>query len=191
MKSIVFALVFIIITACSDSKEHAKDATLRNAGNETSNNSPIKNGHTASSINPVISSYINLKNALGADNDRGAASAGKQLSKAMEAVDQASFSADQKKMFDDIKEDIKENAEHIGDNAGKIEHQREHFDLLSQDMYDLVKSFKSSETLYRDHCPMYKDGKGAAWLSEVKEIKNPYLGKKMLTCGTIKEELRP
>jgi hypothetical protein len=32
---------------------------------------------------------------------------------------------------------------------------------------------------------MYKKGKGAFWLSETKEIKNPYLGKTMPTCGTI------
>jgi hypothetical protein len=35
---------------------------------------------------------------------------------------------------------------------------------------------------------MYDNGK-ATWLSEIKEIKNPYLGKKMDTCGAIKETL--
>ena len=45
------------------------------------------------------------------------------------------------------------------------------------------------QTLYKDFCPMYSDGKGATWLSETKEIKNPYLGKKMPTCGSMKEEI--
>jgi hypothetical protein len=35
---------------------------------------------------------------------------------------------------------------------------------------------------------MYENGKGAVWISEYKEIKNPYLGTKMLTCGSIKKE---
>ena len=37
---------------------------------------------------------------------------------------------------------------------------------------------------------MYNNKKGAFWLSETKEIKNPYLGKAMPTCGTIKEEIK-
>ena len=123
------------------------------------------------------------------DNGNDAASAGKQISEAMTKLDAASFSTDQKKVYDEVKDDMKEHAEHISANAGKIEHQREHFDILSKDMYDLVKVSKPSQTLYLDHCPMYNDNKGANWLSEVKEIKNPYLGKKMPDCGTVKEEL--
>ena len=44
--------------------------------------------------------------------------------------------------------------------------------------------------IYKDFCPMYNDNKGAIWLSESKEIKNPYFGKSMSTCGTVKEELK-
>ena len=34
-------------------------------------------------------------------------------------------------------------AEHIGENPDKLEHQREHFVMLSKDIYDLVKTFGS------------------------------------------------
>ena len=37
---------------------------------------------------------------------------------------------------------------------------------------------------------MANDKKGAFWISESKEIKNPYLGKKMPTCGEVKEEIK-
>jgi hypothetical protein len=37
---------------------------------------------------------------------------------------------------------------------------------------------------------MYNNNKGADWISEKKEISNPYLGKEMPTCGTVKEELK-
>lgn len=84
---------------------------------------------------------------------------------------------------------MKEHAQHISNNAGKIAHQREHFDMLSSGMYDLVKAVKPSQTLYKDSCPMFNDKKGAIWLSEVKEIKNPYYGNKMLTCGEQQEEI--
>jgi hypothetical protein len=37
---------------------------------------------------------------------------------------------------------------------------------------------------------MHNNKKGAIWFSETKEIKNPYLGSKMLTCGEIQEEIK-
>lgn len=61
--------------------------------------------------------------------------------------------------------------------------------MLSRDVDDLLGVFGTSKVLYQDFCPMYEDGKGAVWISEYKEIKNPYLGTKMLTCGSIKKEL--
>ena len=43
--------------------------------------------------------------------------------------------------FIDIYESMRENAEHISANAGNVEHQREHFALLSKDINDLTDSF--------------------------------------------------
>jgi hypothetical protein len=34
---------------------------------------------------------------------------------------------------------------------------------------------------------MALNDKGAMWLSENKEIKNPYYGEKMMECGTVEE----
>lgn len=75
-------------------------------------------------------------------------------------------------------------------NGGKIAHQREHFELLSKDIYDLVKTFGAGQVLYKVYDSMFNSGKGAFWLSETKEIKNPYMGKAMLTSGSIKEEIK-
>ena len=36
---------------------------------------------------------------------------------------------------------MRENAEHISTNAGNVEHQREHFALLSRDINDLTDNF--------------------------------------------------
>lgn len=90
----------------------------------------------------------------------------------------------------DIADDAKENAEHIGDNAGKIDHQREHLASLSKDVNDLISLFGTPQKLYQDYCPMFNDKKGAIWLSETKEIKNPYYGAKMSTCGSVQKELK-
>jgi Cu(I)/Ag(I) efflux system membrane fusion protein len=36
---------------------------------------------------------------------------------------------------------------------------------------------------------MAKNGKGAFWLSEIRNIRNPYFGNKMIDCGETKETL--
>jgi hypothetical protein len=145
---------------------------------------------SSSPVGEILADYLQMKNAFANDNDKEAAAAGNKMVKSFENFDEASLTADKKKIFNDIRDDAKENAEHIGMNAGNIKHQREHFDMLSKDMYDLVKAFGAGRTLYQDYCPMYNDNKGATWLSETKEIKNPYLGKDMDTCGSVKEELK-
>ena len=192
MKTLVFSIATaaIVLSACGDINNNSKEA------NKTADSSAMTTATTNTaanqnaSVDEAVTAYLQLKNALTSDDGKGAAAAGKQLHEAMLKLDNASFSPDQKKVYDDVKDDMKEHAEHIGANAEKIAHQREHFDMLSKDMVDLVKVVKPSQTLYKDHCPMYNDNKGADWLSEVKEIKNPYLGKKMPDCGTVKEEIK-
>lgn len=141
------------------------------------------------SINTIVSNYLALKNALTKDDSKAAAKAGKNLYATFNAVSLNSIDAKLKAEYLDIADDAKEHAEHIGANGGNIEHQREHFAMLSKDINDLIKTFKSEQKLYQDFCPMYDGGKGAIWISETKEIKNPYLGAKMPTCGSVKKEL--
>ena len=139
-------------------------------------------------ITPIIKDYLALKNALVADNDKAAANAGKQLFTTLKNVDMNAIPANKHKEYMEIAENAKENAEHISDNADKIDHQREHLASLSKDVSDLITLFGTTQKLYQDYCPMYNDGKGAVWISEAKTIKNPYYGSKMLTCGSLKKE---
>ena len=136
-----------------------------------------------------IADYLKIKNALTKDDSKSAASAGKELFITIASINETSFSDGQKKVLDEVMDDAKENAEHIGDNANKLDHQREHFAMLSKDVYDLIKVFAVGQKLYQDFCPMYDGGKGAIWISETKDIKNPYYGSKMLSCGKMKKEL--
>ena len=139
------------------------------------------------SINQIVSNYLKLKNALVKDDSKGAANASKTLYATLNGLNSNSLDAKLKKEYVDIADDAKEHAEHIGDNPGKIEHQREHFAMLSKDINDLIKTFGTTQKLYQDYCPMYDEGKGGYWISETKEIKNPYYGSQMLTCGSVKK----
>ena len=74
--------------------------------------------------------------------------------------------------------------------ANDIEIQRQGFADLNLTFYKVLKGFGlKDETVYYQYCPMAFDSKGAYWLSEEKEIENPYFGEKMLKCGETREEL--
>ena len=140
----------------------------------------------ASYIKTLVTEYLSIKNALINSNETEAATASGKMYDAMKTFDKSLLSADQKKIYDDIESDLKEHAEHI--SKSKIDHQREHFATMSKDMYDLVKAFGAGMTLYHDHCSMYNDG--SMWLSETKDIKNPFYGDKMMTCGSVEEMMK-
>jgi hypothetical protein len=141
------------------------------------------------SINMLVADYISLKNAFVKDDTKEASTLGKKMYTTFNKMDTKSLESKLKKAYLDIADDAKEHAEHIGANAGNIAHQREHFVMLSKDINDLLKIFKTDQKLYQDYCPMADEGKGAIWISEIKEIKNPYYGSGMLTCGSMKKAL--
>ena len=74
------------------------------------------------------------------------------------------------------------------DQASTIDAQREHFADFSQALYRSIKSFGiGGQQAYYLYCPMANDDQGASWLSDSKQIRNPYFGDEMLTCGSVKE----
>jgi phosphoribosylaminoimidazole carboxylase (NCAIR synthetase) len=71
-----------------------------------------------------------------------------------------------------------------------IKNQRAIFERISAAMeVEIAKQTITSGTIYKQYCPMAFDGKGGYWLSNSKEVRNPYYGDKMLKCGTIDKEL--
>jgi hypothetical protein len=139
-------------------------------------------------VDANVNDYLKIKNALVKDDSNGAAAAAKVLLATFNTANATAIDAKLKKEYDDIVDDAKEHAEHIGDNSGKISHQREHFALLSRDMNDMIKIFGTNKKLYQEYCPMYDQGKSGYWISDSKEIKNPYYGAEMLSCGRVERE---
>lgn len=79
-----------------------------------------------------------------------------------------------------------------------IEKKREDFNMVSQNLYDFLRTIRYDETkLYFQECPMaFDDEKPGNWLSKEVESNNPYLGTKhpkyhssMLSCGEPKDTL--
>ncbi|MCM4158499.1 DUF3347 domain-containing protein [Antarcticibacterium flavum] len=135
----------------------------------------------------IVNDYLQLKDALVADNVEEAAKAGGSLVAAFDGFNMSEYNETQKQELTEIIEDAKEHAEHI--TMSDIAHQREHFDILSVDLADMLEITGSPKTLYQQFCPMYNDNKGAIWLSASEEIRNPYYGQKMLKCGEVQKEI--
>ncbi|WAC39890.1 DUF3347 domain-containing protein [Pedobacter sp. SL55] len=67
-----------------------------------------------------------------------------------------------------------------------INKQRKAFSTLSTKFWAIADKLKPADMpLYQQVCPMTGD----IWLSESKDIKNPYYPKNMLTCGEVKASL--
>ena len=206
MKRILFVLMatgIIGFTACNsgDNSSKKNDISKMNAGTsrkvfDTSAMKKVSPSFTnvdpklAASLKMIVDHYLHIKNGLVNNSGNEAADGGKQMADAMNKVDKSLFTAEQKKVYDDIEEDLKEHAEHIGKNAKNIEHQREHFTMMSEDVYDLVSAFGAGQILYHDQCPMANDSKGAMWLSETMEVRNPYFGGKMNECVRVEEVIK-
>ncbi len=134
---------------------------------------------------PIINAYLQIKNGLVATDKSATAKGAAALLKAFKEFDMTKLSGDTHKEYMEILENATEQAEHI--EKSPIDHQREYFEVLSTDITDMIALLGTEKTLYQDHCPMANGGKGADWLSEIKEIKNPYFGSKMMKCGSVKK----
>jgi hypothetical protein len=202
---LLLAFPFISLVACNnnsnshdghDKDQMAKDSAMPAPATADENIRSVPVAFTsldpkaATSIKEMVDHYLHIKNALANDNGMEAASGAKAMADAMKRLDKSLLSAEQKAAYDQTADDLKEHAEHIAANGDKIDQQRSQFSMLSEDVYDLVKNFGAGRPMYHDHCPMAKENQGAMWMSENKEIKNPYFGAKMPTCGTVEEVIR-
>jgi hypothetical protein len=77
----------------------------------------------------------------------------------------------------------------IADGKDIVE-QRKHFVTVTKTIEILVAGTIESGALYKQYCPMAFGNTGAYWLSDSKEIRNPYFGDKMLKCGRVDEEIK-
>lgn len=195
MKHLFLGLIassVMVLAACNGNSEK-EAASTEQSSIQVAETVPSANSAESTeqgNFSELFSHYEHLTFALSSDNDKEAANASKGMLEALLKIKSDGFSAEEKATYEDIAADIQEHAEHIADNIGNIAHQREHLVTLSKDFYDIAKTFGTEKPLYKVFCPMYNNNKGAYWLSDSKEVKNPYYGADMLTCGEVQEELK-
>jgi hypothetical protein len=133
----------------------------------------------AKTVNAVITNYLALKDALASGDGTVAETKAKALLAAIGEVPQTGLTADEAALLPKLEFDSR----HISE-VNKLDHQREHFASLSNNLYTLVKKLKiNSTTLYRQYCTMTK----RYYLSETDKGKDPYMG--MANCSKVTETL--
>ena len=126
---------------------------------------------TNPSYEKVYTSYLLVKAALVNTDTESAQKKAVALS---QAVDEVGDIQDKTKKA--IKTIITEST---------IKTQRKAFEIVSKDLELLLADNVSSGAIYKQYCPMAFNGKGAYWLSDSKEVRNPYFGDQMLKCGVV------
>lgn len=141
-------------------------------------------GKFSAQLQRVFDAYTQMKDALVNDNASSAQKSAAPLLKALAGVDMKLLSnAEAHNHWMSLAGELESGAKAIG-GTGAIERQRGHFKHLSAHMAKAVRLFGINQEVYEQFCPMADNNQGAYWLSLEENIRNPYMGSKMLTCGT-------
>lgn len=134
----------------------------------------------------AIHVYIDLKDALVATN------ADKSMEKAKVLLSQLN-EIDNTMLEEAVQiplENIKTNAKHISE-TNDIKVQRQYFKPLSEGMVAITSNFSDlDQPIYVQFCPMADGNKGGNWLSFQDQVRNPYFGDMMLTCGSVTKTIQ-
>lgn len=195
--TIVFAL---ILAACSGGKkEHDHNAMESSAKADTSKIDAVTGAEIRvfenvdmsvnTQINGFLTDYFSLNQSLIEDNPDAAKAAARKLSQTLNKFNMSKLAGEQMDFFHAQLAKLNQGLKGINQGAD-IEETRIELATVSEAMYALVKAYHPNESaLYYQFCPMAKNGAGANWLSNTKELVNPYMGQRMLKCGKTQETL--
>ncbi len=143
-----------------------------------------------SQLEKLFHIYFDLKNALADDEPEKAREHGRKIKEQLATIGKHSLDGEHHMFWMDRYEDIEESTEKLV-NASDKEKMRVHFEPLSEAFIETARPLGAiGQTWYVAFCPMYDNDRGAFWLSEFEQIKNPYFGSMMLRCGEVRETLR-
>jgi len=168
----LFMLVMVLITvSCGQDKKAGVDAEGKNDVSVQRNEETVK--FLDQNTQKVYDFYIHIKEALVNSDSNTVQEEAKKAEKIMEESEEAKQLKATLKLIS-LTEDIKK--------------QRDFFASLTIEVEKMVHTAKiQSGQVHKQFCPMAFEGQGGYWLSNSKEIRNPYYGSKMLKCGSIQK----
>jgi Cu(I)/Ag(I) efflux system membrane fusion protein len=136
----------------------------------------------------VIEKYLLLHEALASDDKDIAIRTAGEVLQALNGVEMSLLSGNAHNVWMANGNKIKSALDEIKE-AKAIEPMRVGFEGLSNELITVVGQFGlyPDKTLYKINCPMAFNDKGADWLQTDEDIRNPYFGASMYTCGQVIE----
>jgi len=141
-------------------------------------------------LDNVYRAYFEIHKALSTDSlDASVKSAGK-FTTALKTVDMTLLSHQAHTAWMKELDMLNTSAGNIA-GAKTIDDARISFNMLSQVMIRVARQFgvTGKVAIYRFHCPMAFENKGADWLQESAETANPWFGSSMPKCGSLEETI--
>ena len=141
-------------------------------------------------VSALLDPYIKLKNAFVQTNAGEAAKASNVFSNALSKVDMKLVKGEAHNSWMKVLQKMNAAAVIIS-TSSNVDKQRQSFSELSDAYYAAIQQFNvSGLEAYYQFCPMAFNNQGGHWISQTKEIQNPYFGDKMMKCGYTKAEIK-
>lgn len=138
-------------------------------------------------LQSLYHAYIPMKNAFVESDAEAVRSEAEKVQSLLLDVDMELVKGDLHMKWMNLLETLNSEISTIV-SAGDLSAQRIAFAEFNDAFYNTVELFGlQSGTVYYQYCPMANGDQGAFWLSEVDEIRNPYFGDEMLSCGETRE----
>ena len=168
----ILLVLLSVTSACSGgSNEQDRQAQVNQSNPENAKSD------SNSELSEIISAYLQLKEALVNDDQKGVAKPGQTLQNLL-----------QKRSEEVLRTALMHTVEL--NKSQDLAVQRQHFLPLSRAIIEYLKAQDGiDQTLYVQYCPMAFDNTGGEWVSDSKDVFNPYFGASMLRCGAVKSEI--
>ncbi len=138
----------------------------------------------------VLAQYLKLQTALSNDQLGEAKIGATKFHEALDEVDMMLLREPAHSEWMKHLESLKGDAAVVM-KAPDLKEARELFGKVSGSLIAAISVFgaETDSPIYTFHCPMAFDGSGADWLANRTEVRNPYYGAAMLTCGSLTDTL--
>ena len=185
-KYVIYSMA-LFLAACGNSEQKTKIENLPQVALTQSANSDAFN----LSFGKLLNDYYALKDNFVAEKDSLIAQSARSMMVSADSLKLGELKADSSILATALSYSLGISSELKGLLGEKdIVEKRKSFQIISDQLYDLIRTVKYDRSVvFHDYCPMAFNDQGANWLSNTSEIRNPYIPKKMITCGEVKDSI--
>ncbi len=187
MRSTLFGIFIIFAASCSSGDKPAVEAPKPQGPLSKSANSELFN----QSFGKVMTGYYALTNGFVEEKDSLILQSARALMSAVDSLKLSELKADTNLVATAATYAQGISAELKGLLGEKeMPAKRKSLQMVGDQLYDLIRTVQyDREPVYHIYCPTAFNDQGANWLSNTAAVRNPYIPKKMITCGEIKDSI--